>query len=840
MASFTDAITQFNPYVAQLPVDAMVKVGMMKQQQYEEGYKKIQGEIDKIAGLDIIRDVDKDYLQSKLDELGGNLKTFAAGDFSNFQLVNSVGGMAKQIGKDKDIQTAVASTAWYRKQAQEMESAIKSGKSSQANIWDFNDKANKYISSKDLGRSFSDRYTQYTDVKKKALDAIKSLHPSLTGYDIPYKTDKKGNIDTRYYADAMQRLKIEGIDESKIQQAIYATLTPDDMNQLSIDARYQFRGVDSEKLKEVAKNQYDSQVRDASDSLEKLLVKKRTNGDPTKDKELKDNIAYYENLLGVNKGPGEGELYKQYLQNIEDATNDPDGVKTNIYKAGFVKELGNAFSWKNQESYYEASPFKAQENFIATMRENQRQFGITTGLRIREISNTEKRLAFDISQALKKEAADAAKERAELYGDENNPWLPLGVKTDLSPEDAINEWSKVTTTVSDRIESNKKALLKSNYSEADINQMIKDFASGDPKKINAIDARAIGTIRQIAKDFNLVSQLENADNKIKGEIKIDGLSEAEWSQKAERIKKILNNPDLLKEAAMGGSVVETYQSFVKEANEAASKANQARKKYGEKLADKYGNLFIPALKAVGVGKDGKLTAAASTGVSKLGYRQKDLAIKSDENYSYDTFNDMMNGKEKDNTRVYIKQDGYNYQLVVSNPKVSNSDQVINVTANDISTYLGPAYTNELQEETLRIKISPDASTNIQGGPDNSYLRSEFGDLPNIKNIWGVNVNLLQDPQNENQYLPEFYIYNKSGDWDKFVIAGPNKNMRVGFEAGRNAITSLNDSDLLRMIKENYPDYDLNNIWMKNNRSSGGPSSQTTGKAGIPLQFTSDR
>jgi hypothetical protein len=35
MASFTDSVPQFNPYVAQLPVEAMVKVGTYKQEKYE-------------------------------------------------------------------------------------------------------------------------------------------------------------------------------------------------------------------------------------------------------------------------------------------------------------------------------------------------------------------------------------------------------------------------------------------------------------------------------------------------------------------------------------------------------------------------------------------------------------------------------------------------------------------------------------------------------------------------------------------------------------------------------------------------------------------------------------
>jgi hypothetical protein len=74
MASWTDIIPQFKPYVEQLPVEAMVKVGMQKQAQYEEGVKKIQAQIDSVSGLDIIRDVDKNYLQSKLDELGSGVR----------------------------------------------------------------------------------------------------------------------------------------------------------------------------------------------------------------------------------------------------------------------------------------------------------------------------------------------------------------------------------------------------------------------------------------------------------------------------------------------------------------------------------------------------------------------------------------------------------------------------------------------------------------------------------------------------------------------------------------------------------------------------------------------
>ena len=42
MASFSDSISTYNPYISEIPVDLMAKVGMAKQQQYEQGIQKIQ------------------------------------------------------------------------------------------------------------------------------------------------------------------------------------------------------------------------------------------------------------------------------------------------------------------------------------------------------------------------------------------------------------------------------------------------------------------------------------------------------------------------------------------------------------------------------------------------------------------------------------------------------------------------------------------------------------------------------------------------------------------------------------------------------------------------------
>jgi hypothetical protein len=175
MASFTDnsqALSTFNPYIQQLPVEAMVKVGMQKQQQYDEGIQKIQTNIDNIAGLDVYRDVDKAYLQTKINELGNNLKIVGAGDFSDFQLVNSVNGMTSQIARDENVRNAVSSTAKIRAGYKKREELSTKGLTDKNNDDYFNKFVTDYTNNTDLNTTFNADYVPYTDIMKKMGEAL--------------------------------------------------------------------------------------------------------------------------------------------------------------------------------------------------------------------------------------------------------------------------------------------------------------------------------------------------------------------------------------------------------------------------------------------------------------------------------------------------------------------------------------------------------------------------------------------------------------------------------------------------------------------------------------------
>jgi len=364
MASYTDIIPQFNPYIQQLPVEAMVSVGMEKQRRYDEGIQKIQTQIDNIAGLDVVRDVDKAYLQSKLNQLGNDLRIVAAGDFSNFQLVNSVGGMVTQVGKDPLVQNAVSSTAWYRKQMAEMEKAISDGKSSIQNQWDFNQRANRWLGSGNVNESFRDRYTQYIDVDKKWLDTLKVINPNLKEQDIPYVLDPvTGKPDYDKIAAAMERVSTEKVSAAQIENAIRASLTPDDLNQLAINGRYQFRGYDTpDKLAVYSESRYKAELSQIDNNIKTLQGIANASSSQPAEKDLA-----LKTIKQLEERKVQAELEKD--QEIAMIRANPEEAKVTIYKNGAIAQFANAFSW-------EKSKINVMENPVLKAKHWEQEFAL--------------------------------------------------------------------------------------------------------------------------------------------------------------------------------------------------------------------------------------------------------------------------------------------------------------------------------------------------------------------------------------------------------------------------------------------------------------------------------
>lgn len=361
MASFADSIHKFNPYIQQLPVDEMVKVGMYKQEQYDKGVEKIQSYVDNIAGMDVVRDVDKQYLQSKLNELGSNLKKVAGGDFSNHQLVNSVGGMAKQIIRDEGVQTAVNSTAWYRKQREKMQKDIDDGKSDPSNTFNFEKQASSWLNGKEAGKSFNGSYTPHFDIFKFAKETFDAVQPDGYSFDQIYQLgadgkplvnetkDAKGKINSSLvYSPTMTRIIKEGRFPEKVQQTLSQIFSdPRAARQLNITGEYNYKDYDETSLTTKIINQKNDLLKSYEDKLIDLNIKKTSGEDVTSQID-----AIEKRIASTNSS------YDNYLQTVK---NNPDAIRGKLYEDDVYSRYSTMFGKMDTKTQIMENPaWKAQ------------------------------------------------------------------------------------------------------------------------------------------------------------------------------------------------------------------------------------------------------------------------------------------------------------------------------------------------------------------------------------------------------------------------------------------------------------------------------------------------
>lgn len=862
MASFTDQILQFNPYVQQLPTEAMAQVGMYKQQKYEEGVQKVQSYIDNVAGLPVLNNADKKYLQSKLNELGGKLKTVAAGDFSNFQLVNSVGGMATQIVKDPIVQNAVSSTKWYAKQMEDMEKAIGEGKSSQNNIRDFNDKANAWLSADKPGQLFRDRYTPYRDVNKRALEAIKDLHPKLQTLDIPYVI-KDGKINMNQIADAIRREKIKGVTEGQIETAIRAVFTADDYNQLLIDSKYSFPDLTPEdfvkKINDDLKLGKDNAVKQIN-FIKSQMPKYAT--DPDQLGELNERLKYYQEQLGETGKPG--KLDQQALSEIEEIrSGNINSAKYSIYKDGFFKQFANAFAWKEEEVTFEDNPLMevklAKDRIaidIARERRQEREFDITTGLKIREIEGKE------TENYLKK---------VELGLINPNQPYQLGSETDNKLKSGERLNNQITSTVSS-IDSDVNDLKARGLSDQQVTSLVADYAKNGNK--SDINPAYIGTIQNILKNQKHLKALSDLKDKTLTEaenaVYNDPANIAKRKEEGDYINKTFDGTQKMKIRATDGTnisisekdVVALYKSgklkfnpprglqggtmvfdingktynvqserigvgSQKPVNEITNKLKTYYDKFNvftsnvdKQVNDKYLDMLgprvselVPTIRAVNYGKEQKLPVNLANNLSALITTVDAKDIAADSKYDTETASSFLTKDNIQNTRVFVQAnpDG-TYIVQLKNDADPTNLQNIKMNANQVANTLGAEYLTQNASEALLLRLGR-GTTNINNDPKQAEYQKQFGDFPEI-NRYQVLADLDSDTKNPNLFVPKFHLLKKDGDYQTFVIAGRNKAQRLGLEQAKKSFNELTDEDLIKLIKTEYPNYDFSNLYEK--------------------------
>ena len=370
MASYTDKIPTFNPYVEQQPIDAMLKVGVYKQQKYEEGVKRIQTNIDNVAGLDIANPVQQKYLQSKLNSLGNNLTFLAAGDFSDFSLVNSVNGMTKQITKDEDVLNAVSSTARLRAGYKKREELAKKGLTDKNNDDYYDSFASEYVNSKDVKAKFNADYIPHTNIVKKLQQALVGAGESSTLAEQIFVTGADGKplvINGKYqYADAKTINKLV-TNKPAVLAAINNVMAEGDVKQqLGIDGWATYRNTEATTLLEPLKVQYDDERdRLQQQSLEVTAMLSSTNLSPEQKEAYINAATQIESSLLSNDST--------FMSLSQQAEDDPESFKQNYYTQEFKQRLMNQFIKTEEATTYGTNEALQQQNWRDKMAFDQAQ-----------------------------------------------------------------------------------------------------------------------------------------------------------------------------------------------------------------------------------------------------------------------------------------------------------------------------------------------------------------------------------------------------------------------------------------------------------------------------------
>ena len=472
MASFTDLIPQFNPYIQQLPVEAMVSVGMEKQKRYDEGIQKLQSQVDQVAGLNVLRPQDKAYLQSKINELGNNLKGVAAGDFSNMQLVNSVGGMIGQISKDPFVIAAVKSTNNDQKNLEQIDTDRRAGKLAPENEVFYSKQRKKYLEEglkTEDGKPviFNGYYLPFKDVYTKLRTIAKDVGVDENIVQNLFNPD--GSVNK-----VMIETVSKGKDANKIYDAFINGLDQSDYQQLAITGMYKYRGSSPEDVVSILDNsnrQYIATAQSKKADLETTMAdlkQKLVSAKPAEATIIEQQILRISSTIKKiddNVLSSETEFSSATDKILSGDEDYLDQIKGKIHTNNFLTSLSKDFAESVSHVKYSENPL-----WKAIMEENK--FALDKWYK-EENLKIEKRKAAAAEKANKlteQQLFPVTKVTGALEGDEIN--FP----------DLINE--QYISTLSDR------------------NQKVSDLARWDMKRLGWSDEKMLSWIKTQAKARN--------------------------------------------------------------------------------------------------------------------------------------------------------------------------------------------------------------------------------------------------------------------------------------------------------------------------------------------------
>lgn len=356
------------PFVSSAPIPSidlnlMASVLQQKQGLFDANYAKAQSQLSTISSLDMLREDDKAYRDSKLSELTNNINSIS-GDYSDPNISSQIDNSISTIYSDSRILNSISSTKNVRAlQAgyQKMQTDPKMMKYfSDANYDADMAEVERYISSTDpndsyRGKSSPTLFSSYMPDLVKAAEKVKP-----DGWvRLKDGTNQFYNVETK-----------EVVSADKIAGNIIGVLDSNQRSQMARDANYLWGkklNLAPNELISKLTNNITSKITQMEESVKTLQNLKGTLGaDDAKLTEARINAFNTEITNLKNRKINAEKEYTGYLK----GAGSLEGLRFMAYEDDVAKTLGNLYSWSKEKEEKKVEPYE-MERIKSINRQNE-------------------------------------------------------------------------------------------------------------------------------------------------------------------------------------------------------------------------------------------------------------------------------------------------------------------------------------------------------------------------------------------------------------------------------------------------------------------------------------
>lgn len=324
----------YNEFVPEMGAKDLITAVELKQNLYDQGVAQIQAQIDAYSTLPLIRDADKRYMNQELDKYYQVIKSnVGSTDFSNPNAVKSFLDIARPMENDPIIKNAIESTNEYLNRRKTLDD-IRTNKPhlySPANEWDYMNDAGKWIEDQNPGTKLNHKYYKPSlDIAKRFGDFSAKMKPNIES-----EMNKAGG-----FISEEQRTFLTA---EKLKNGFMASLSPQELEQLDIDARYHASTLSPEQKYNQVVRHY-SGLQDTYTTLGNIKGIENTG---TTSQDYLRNAAALKEVTDALRDPKTGYVNEDYL----------DRLYANMYTQNWAQGQGEAYEYSQTKTKWETNPY---------------------------------------------------------------------------------------------------------------------------------------------------------------------------------------------------------------------------------------------------------------------------------------------------------------------------------------------------------------------------------------------------------------------------------------------------------------------------------------------------